>query len=261
MPIDIDDPKLETKLKVWDFKLKVFTSLLLIVTVVIGVVQYLSQRRVLIEQNKQYEEQKKKEAESALDQNKKYEEQKTKEFNSMIYKARLDLYIEATDAAAKFSYATTLKEARESAINFWRIYDGKLSILENQDVVEAMINYGIFLREWPKCHPVPIPDEFRELTYLLSQSCRKSLAAVFKDQFDNKTKALDYAGEGPTSLPTNDEGEMQKRAEEICAGVRKKRRAHSAQSSARTLPSPPEPDLGTEPRHRPHPVRRGRRGY
>lgn len=255
MAVNLDDPKLETKLKVWDFKLKVFTSLMLIVTVVIGVASYISQRRVLIRQNQQYEEQKKKEFNSTVEQNKRYEEQKTKEFNSTIYKARLDLYIEATDAAAKFSYSTTSKEASEAAVNFWRIYDGKLSILENQDVVEAMIDYGKFLREWQKCRLVPVPPVFRELTYLLSQSCRKSLAVVFTGEFTGETKPLDYAADQPALLPTNDEGAMSARAKDVCAGARKK-------PQRPVSPAPPsmqDSDSGSDQKHRRLPGRRSSR--
>lgn len=252
MAVDLDDPQLEMKLKVWDFKLKVFTSLMLIVTVVIGLASYLSQRRVLIRQNQQYEEQKTKEFNSTVEQNKRYEEQKTKEFNSTIYKARLDLYIEATDAAAKFSYSTTSKEASEAAVNFWRIYDGKLSILENQDVVEAMIDYGKFLREWQKCRPVPVPTVFRDLTYLLSQSCRKSLADVFTGEI----KPLDYAADQPALLPTDDEGAMYARAKEVCAGVRKKPRGQVSPAP----PSTQDSVSGSDQKHRrPHGRRSSRK--
>jgi hypothetical protein len=79
----------------------------LIVTAIIAVNQYLRQRRELIEQNNRYQE------------------QRTKDFNSIIYRARLDTYIEVTDALAKFSRSTTEDEAKKAATRFWELYHAK----------------------------------------------------------------------------------------------------------------------------------------
>ena len=54
-------PDLEMKVKAWDAILKTVTAALLIVTVVVGVAQYLSQRQQLIVQNQREQERREKE--------------------------------------------------------------------------------------------------------------------------------------------------------------------------------------------------------
>lgn len=159
-------PDLEMKVKAWDAILKTVTAVLLIVTVVVGVAQYLSQRQQLIVQNQREQE------------------QRAKEFNSMIYRARLDLYQEATDVLARFAYAPTTAEAEKANQRFWELFDGKISLVEDEQVQKEMRLCIDFLEEWEKCkdrNPTVRQNLFANLTYDFSQSCRNSLASAFPE--------------------------------------------------------------------------------
>ena len=157
----LTDPLLEMKLKVWDAFIKSVTATILIITAVVGVSQYLSQREQLIEQNRREQE------------------QRVKDFNSTIYRSRLELYSEATDVFAKFAYAPNLVEAEKAEQRFWELFDGKLSIVEDQVVKDQMVLCGDFLEKWETCKKAPPPDLFQDMAYDLTQACRESLAGVF----------------------------------------------------------------------------------
>lgn len=177
-------PDLETRLKVWDAILKSVTSVLLIVTAIVGVAQYLSQRQQLILQNQREQERREKEREQLLEQNKREQEQRAKEYNSMIYRARLDLYQEATDALARFAYAPSTAEAEKASRRFWELFDGKFSIVEDEGVQREMRLCVDFLEEWERCKygGRNIRENlFANLTYDFSQSCRNSLASAFPE--------------------------------------------------------------------------------
>src|ERR1041385_5467472 len=156
---EITDPDFEAKFKIWqtkrdrcEFQLKIVTALLLILTATLGVIQYLSQRRQLIRQNEEAQQ------------------QRLKDFNLTIYHARLEIYLDATDILSKFVYASNLKEAEKAEQRFWELYDGKFSVLEDEGARDEMILAGDFLLEWEKCKTIPVPDLLQDLAYDFTQS-------------------------------------------------------------------------------------------
>jgi len=170
------DPDFESKFKLWqasrdrwDFALKLMTAIILIVGAVITVKQYLGQRQQLIRQNEEAQQ------------------QRLKDFNTTIYRARLDIYLEATDTFSKFVYATDVKEAEQQAQRFWVLFDGKFSIVEDEEVKNEIVLLGYFVEQWEKCKPIPVPDLFQDLAYDFTQSCRHSLKRVFPDEFNPLT--------------------------------------------------------------------------
>ncbi|HUR98394.1 MAG TPA: hypothetical protein VMZ26_10055 [Pyrinomonadaceae bacterium] len=100
-------------------------------------------------------------------------------------------YIKATGIAAGFAQATTKQEALEKRRQFWEVYNGELSIVEDERVKKAMMNFGGAIREWDKYNSgdsdfsAPSmfeleekdgkPQTFDQLAYELSQACRQSL--------------------------------------------------------------------------------------
>jgi hypothetical protein len=170
------DPEFESKFKLWqasrdrwEFALRLMTAIILVVGAVIAVKQYLSQRRQLILQNQEAQQ------------------QRLKDFNSTIYRARLDIYLEATDTFSKFVYASSVREADQATQRFWELFDGKFSIVEDEEVKNEMVLASYFVAEWEKCKPIPVPDLFQDLGYDFTQSCRHSLKRVFPDEFNPLT--------------------------------------------------------------------------
>ena len=211
MLINLNDSKLEIKLKVWDAVLKGVTAIILICTAMYGVKTYLAQ-------NRHYEEQRDEDRKQLIEQNKRYEEQRVKEFNTTIYKARVDIYSETIDAAAKFANAPNLTEAEKAEQRFWELYNGKTSVVENQLVLDTMLLYGDLLSKWDECKAKPKdgpPTIFGDLTYNLTQACRLSLMEAFPTQ----VTPLQY---GPDKPPLNIEEvkleneQIRNRKAEVC---------------------------------------------
>ncbi len=106
-------------------------------------------------------------------------------------KQQYEHYIKATNIASRFAQASTKQEADETRKQFWGIYNGELSIVEDENVKQAMMNFGGAVERWEKYNtpssdfsPPSIfeledskgePLTFSQLAYQLSQACRQSL--------------------------------------------------------------------------------------
>ena len=139
----------------WDMLLKVVGALVAVAGVVFGAYQY-SQRKEETREARKYQH-----------------------------------YIKATGVAAGFAQASTKQEAEEKRKQFWEIYYGELSVVEDDNVKQAMMNFGGAIKEWEKYNtgdsdfsPPSIfelddkdgkPQTFDQLAYELSQACRESL--------------------------------------------------------------------------------------
>ena len=194
--MNLDDPKLEMKLKVWDAIIKSFTALLLVTSALVAVFSYLAQNR-------------------------REERERVKELGLTVYRSRIDIYAEASDAAAKFAEASNLEDAEKAEQRFLEIYDGKLSILEDQLVLDTMVMYGELLDAWDDCDEQPEdgpPAIFREATYNLSQACRLNLS----EAFPTEVKTLQYDPNDPAGpaltvdqVKAKNE-ELRSRVKEVC---------------------------------------------
>ena len=145
----------------WDLVIKIVSALVAIAGTVFGVYQYYhhkDQERVLALRNRQ-----------------------------------LELYFKATNIASKFSQTSTPQDAEEVRKQFWEIYYGELSVVEDENVKQAMMNFGGALKAWERINAPPsdffAPSEFvyyqdgvdrqgitfEQLAYHLTQACRESL--------------------------------------------------------------------------------------
>lgn len=98
------------------------------------------------------------------------------QFKQRFWEARLDVYARATKAAAKIANAPKLMD--EDSRVFLELYWGELSILEDQQVVEAMIAFREQLDEVNEGKRTT--TSLRNAAYALSQACRKSLQATWE---------------------------------------------------------------------------------
>ena len=104
---------------------------------------------------------------------------------------RSQYYAKATNIAAGFAQASTKQEAEEKAKEFWALYYGELSIYEDENVKQAMQNFGGAIKQWEKYNAggsdfsapsmFELEDKegksqnFDQLAYELTQACRQSL--------------------------------------------------------------------------------------
>jgi hypothetical protein len=166
---------LENRLKVLDVVFKGVSTLILVTGAIVGLLQYLDHSRL-------------------------ERVQRQKDLNTLLYKSQMDLYLNATDITAKFSQSTTSLEAETARKEFWQLYYGKLSIVENDKVKEAMIDFGRGVKIWegvanspdsfiaPAKLVLPEPEfkdigrTFKDLSYSLSQRCRAHLNSSFNEE-------------------------------------------------------------------------------
>jgi hypothetical protein len=115
------------------------------------------------------------------------------EKEKMLREQKVELYRKATEIAASFPQASDPKEAEAKKKEFWSIYYGQLSIVEDENVKNAMMKYGGALKAWENLNAPPSdffpPSEFtyydngsakagvtfEQLAYELSQACKESI--------------------------------------------------------------------------------------
>lgn len=106
-------------------------------------------------------------------------------------KLKNEKYIKVVEIASRFARATKKQEAEEAENQFWRMYDGELVIVEDENVKRAMMKFGGAVEYWKKNNgpssdfsaPSQIeyedlkgePLTISELAYQLSLACRQSL--------------------------------------------------------------------------------------
>ena len=150
------DPEKSASTMNLDLILKIVGALVAVVGVVFGFYQY-NQRKVETQESRKYQH-----------------------------------YIKATTVAASFAQASTKQEADEKSKQFWEIYYGELSMVEDENVKQAMQNFGGAVKQWEKYNSNPESDfsspamfeledakgeaqTFDQLAYQLSLACRQSL--------------------------------------------------------------------------------------
>jgi hypothetical protein len=108
----------------------------------------------------------------------KYVDTRNKEFRQAFWQKQFDVFVRATRAAAKIAIAPDIESVKSERQEFWSLYWGELSILENEDVRKAMVAYGDRLK--------PIEggngniDDLKDLSYNLARACRESLKKTWE---------------------------------------------------------------------------------
>jgi hypothetical protein len=167
--------RLETRLKVLDVVFKGLSTVILVTGGMVGFLQYQDHYRL-------------------------ERVQRQKDLNTLLYKTQMDVYLEATDTTARFSQSSDSKEADDARKRFWQLYYGKLSIIEDEKVKEAMIAFGSGVKVWEgvanssgtfiapakmDLHEDSFTDSgktFKDRSYTLSQRCRAHLSSAFNEE-------------------------------------------------------------------------------
>jgi hypothetical protein len=84
---------------------------------------------------------------------------------------RLSLYLRATTAAATIAAGGKGKELEKAINEFWELYWGSLSIVEDEHMEASMVRLGRCIRSQAACEK-PI----QQLVLELDHACRSSLA-------------------------------------------------------------------------------------
>lgn len=109
------------------------------------------------------------------------------EFRKRFWEERLTLYRRASKLAATIATAGSLDMVRQERSEFWQLYWGELAIIEDKEVLSAMVAYGEELQRRegiqhdPK-GPSPASNirDLSQLSYQLARACRNSLAKTWE---------------------------------------------------------------------------------
>lgn len=112
------------------------------------------------------------------------------EFRKRFWEEQIGLYRDATDAAAEIAMAPDLTAAGPARQKFWKLYWGKLSMIEHKEVERAMMSFGEALSRCEKdknedettCFGVvegATPTVLRSRAYKLAHCARYSLTMTW----------------------------------------------------------------------------------
>ena len=107
-----------------------------------------------------------------------YADKKENEFKKVFWEKRFEFYEEATVLTATIAIAKDLDSVQSERQKFWTLYWGKLSMIEDQDVKDAMVNYGDSLEKQEKLGH--IESNLKNLSYSLARACRNSLKKTWE---------------------------------------------------------------------------------
>jgi hypothetical protein len=111
------------------------------------------------------------------------------EFHKKIWDEQYALYKEACGAASALACAHSLSEVQTEHVAFWRLFWGRLSILEDNGVKQAMQDFGTQLRKVESDDVRrPALSSLEQYSYRLAVACRNSLKTTWEpspvDTFD-----------------------------------------------------------------------------
>lgn len=127
------------------------------------------------------------------------------EFKKQFWEEQIVLYKEAADAASEIAMSQDLETSAPARARFWKLYWGKLSMLENMEVEAAMKTFGSRLGECELKIGDPCfdnPDDgskvtdLRNKSYELSHCLRFSLLETWNPAgLDSSRDRCPYAKE------------------------------------------------------------------
>jgi hypothetical protein len=116
-----------------------------------------------------------------------YRNSKREEFRKRFWEEQYALYSKAVNAAAAIAVGSDLDSTDRAREEFWRLYWGALSMIEDPEVEGAMINFGRTLSECEAAERLAeraasgdTPTELRVAAYKLAHSMRESLSRTWQ---------------------------------------------------------------------------------
>ena len=106
-----------------------------------------------------------------------YIDTRNKEFRKVFWQKQFDLYSKAVRAAANIAIAPNIESVKTECHEFWSLYWGELSIIENIIVRDAMVDYGEQLKKVESGEKIEV---LQHCAYLLARACRESLKETWE---------------------------------------------------------------------------------
>ena len=111
-----------------------------------------------------------------------YRDAKKKEFYATFWHRRMELYEQATDAAAAIAGAPNLEAVKLEHSRFWQLFWGPMSLVEDQGAKKAMEDFGGCLTAVEESSASM--SSLRQPAYRLAKGLRESLARTWDTPFE-----------------------------------------------------------------------------
>jgi len=117
-----------------------------------------------------------------------YASKKDEDFKKVIWEERKKLYMELLDYTSKIAIAGDFnsEDCVANRKEFWSMYWGRLCVMEDKEVLAAIINYGDKLEQVEQVKVDLEHSDLENLSYLLAEACRNSLIKTWQPvKFEN----------------------------------------------------------------------------
>jgi hypothetical protein len=92
-----------------------------------------------------------------------------------------EIYMQALSFAATAANSEKPGDKQQATYEFWRLYHGKMILVETKSVSDAMVNLGKCLEPYAAC----TPDGMNKLTRSLATAMAESMAATAKMKYED----------------------------------------------------------------------------
>ena len=151
----------------------IITTVLTIAGFWVGIWKYLGQEHRIAMDRMDVAE---KESHERRNREKREVEQGKQDFMKPWLESQREIYIEALSAATEVAYAENPEQRATATNKFWRLYNGKMIMVETKDVSDAMKCVGERIRRTGKCGS----EELAPLCRALATAMARSLATTAK---------------------------------------------------------------------------------
>jgi hypothetical protein len=111
-----------------------------------------------------------------------YRDAKEREFYAEFWNKRLATYETVSRVAAAISMAESLEDCSESRREFWELYFGPISLIEDESVKDAMVEFAELLEQAEE-EEIEL-SELQEPAYTLTLALRDSLRSTWDRPFE-----------------------------------------------------------------------------
>lgn len=114
------------------------------------------------------------------------EETAEREFMRPWLESQREVYLQALSAAAAVANSDDHEKRKQATEEFWRLYQGKMILVETKSVSGAMVRFGACLEGSDTCNSAEMNARCRALATVMAESMAATAKMTFKDFVANQ---------------------------------------------------------------------------
>jgi hypothetical protein len=134
----------------------------------------------------QYGREQRRNREALHDQSVREQETAEREFMKPWLESQRETYLQALTAAGTIPNSEDSKARKQATDDFWRLYQGKMILVETKSVSGAMVHYGHCLDGTEVCDREELNTRCRALATAMAGSMAATAKMTFKEFADNQ---------------------------------------------------------------------------